>query len=249
MYKSALFAMAFPTAVGCGVVLEPNPPPDHEAALAVAITSPVAGQPVSALVVVAANVVADNAVASARFDLPDGNSVIDRTAPFSTTWDSTTVPDGTYVVRVTATDDEGATGTTDTAITVANRRCLRETHSAQGLPRSIPDASPTGVTSSIQIPGSGTVASLSLSLEIRHRYPIELDVELISPAGTRFPVSRHVDTPTADIVFTNQAIASFNGQAAAGAWNLRVIDAAKYDLGTLNSWSLTIVRNCTPPAP
>jgi subtilisin-like proprotein convertase family protein len=47
-------------------------------------------------------------------------------------------------------------------------------------------------------------------------------------------------------VINNQAITAFAGQVAAGTWKLKVQDLASIDVGTLNSWSLNIVGNCTP---
>jgi subtilisin-like proprotein convertase family protein len=66
-----------------------------------------------------------------------------------------------------------------------------------------------------------------------------------SPGGTSFVVSNRAGGGTANLVITNQAITTFNGQTAAGTWKLKVVDAAAADVGTLNSWSLKIVGNCT----
>jgi hypothetical protein len=59
-------------------------------------------------------------VRSVRFDLPDGTSVTDTTAPFSIKFDTRRVPNGSAVFRATATDDGGATGTTSVTVTVRN---------------------------------------------------------------------------------------------------------------------------------
>ena len=41
-------------------------------------------------------------------------------------------------------------------------------------------------------------------------------------------------------------ISAFNGQGAAGIWTLAVQDLAVGDVGTLDAWSLSIARNCSP---
>ena len=39
-------------------------------------------------------------------------------------------------------------------------------------------------------------------------------------------------------------VVAFNGEIAAGTWQLEVVNPGIGDSGTLNSWSLTIVGNC-----
>jgi subtilisin-like proprotein convertase family protein len=90
------------------------------------------------------------------------------------------------------------------------------------------------------------VSTLSLSLNITHSFRGDLVVTLISPGGTQLIVSNRAGAGADNLVITNQAIAAFNGQTAAGTWQLRVQDLASADTGTLDSWSLTIVGNCTP---
>jgi len=215
----------------------------------VSITSPTNGSTVNGTITVSANAAdADGTVASVRFDLPDGTSVTDTTAPFSTTFDTTKVADaGGIVFKATATDNQGATATTSVTVTVANGNavCLNNTFSATDVPKAIPDNNTTGITSSIPVVGNGTVASLSLSLNITHTFIGDLVVTLTSPGGTSFVVSNRAGGATANLVITNQSITTFNGQTAAGTWKLKVVDAAAADVGTLNSWSLKIVGNCT----
>lgn len=42
------------------------------------------------------------------------------------------------------------------------------------------------------------------------------------------------------MVLVNVPVTVFNNTTAAGQWKLRVQDLARYDTGTLNSWSLTL---------
>ncbi|HEX7836986.1 MAG TPA: proprotein convertase P-domain-containing protein [Kofleriaceae bacterium] len=216
----------------------------------VSITSPTNGATVSGTITVSANAAdADGTVASVRFDLPDGTSVTDTTAPFSTTFDTTRVANGAgQVIRATATDNQGATATTSVSVTVSNGTptCINGTFTSTDVPKAIPDNNATGITSNNAVVGNGTVASLSLSLNITHTFRGDLVVTLISPGGTQFIVSNRAGGSADNIIITNQAITAFNGQTAAGTWKLKVQDLAAADVGTLNSWSLTIVGNCTP---
>ncbi len=87
----------------------------------VTITSPTNGSTVRRKITVAATATdADGTVVSVRFDLPDGTSVTDTTAPFSTQFDTRRVGNGSAVLKATATDNKGATSTTSVTVTVAN---------------------------------------------------------------------------------------------------------------------------------
>src|SRR6185436_6209984 len=99
----------------------------------------------------------------------------------------------------------------------------------------IPDNNATGITSSIPVTGNGTVASLTLSLNITHTFRGDLVVTLGSPGGTPFSVSNRAGGSADNIVITNQAVSAFNGQTAAGTWKLQIQDRAGADVGTLNN--------------
>ncbi len=220
----------------------------------VSFTSPTAGSTVSGTITVAANAAdADGTVASVKFTLPDGTSVTDTTSPFSTTFDTTKVANGSATFSATATDNQGASTTTSVTVTVNNAAgggCItNQTFTSTDVPKSIPDNNATGITSNLPVSGNGSVASLSLSLNITHTFIGDLVVTLISPSGTNFIVSNRAGGSTHNLVITNQSITAFNGQTAAGTWRLKVQDLAAQDVGTLNSWSLLINGNCTPVVP
>ena len=219
------------------------------AAPTVSITAPTNGSTVNGTVTVTATAAdSDGTVASVKFDLPDGTTVTDTAAPFSTTWTSATVTDGGgFVIRATATDNQGATAASTVTVTVANGGggCINNTFTATDVPLAIPDNNATGVTSSIPVTGNGTVATLALSLNITHTFRGDLVVTLISPGGTQFVVSNRAGGSADNLVIANQAVAAFTGQAAAGTWKLLVQDRAGADIGRLNSWSIKIVGSCT----
>lgn len=107
---------------------------------------------------------------------------------------------------------------------------------------------------------------VSVCLDITHTFDGDLDIYLISPSGTQIELSTDnggsgdnytstcfemtAATPiTAGVApFTGsfipeQSLDLFNGQNGNGAWVLRVADDAAGDVGTLNSWSITIGTN------
>ncbi len=103
----------------------------------------------------------------------------------------------------------------------------------------IPDNDPAGVSSTIDVPDAGTVAGLSVTVDITHPYRGDLEIALAHPDGTPAGVLAADSGSGADVRQTF-ALSVFNGKDAAGAWKLTVIDHAAQDAGTLNRWSLSI---------
>ncbi len=101
-------------------VLRPNLGPQDNPPT-VNVTDPAEGATVSgSSVLVAATATDDNGVTQVEFFV-DGSSIgVDTTAPYSVSWDSTTVPDGARVVSATATDTIGQTASDSNNITVDN---------------------------------------------------------------------------------------------------------------------------------
>jgi subtilisin-like proprotein convertase family protein len=214
----------------------------------VTFTSPTNGQTVSGTITVSANATdADGTVASVKFTLPDGTTVTDTTAPFSTTFDTTKVTDGSRVFTAVATDNQGATGTTSVTVTVANGNadCLNNTFAATDVPKAIPDNNATGITSTIPVVGNGNVAAFTLSLNITHTFRGDLLVTLTSPAGLTATVfNGALNDATDNLILVDKSSTVFNGEVGAGNWKLKVVDRQAQDVGTLNSWSIHILGNC-----
>jgi subtilisin-like proprotein convertase family protein len=157
---------------------------------------------------------------------------------------ASTASSATATFTVTGTGTS-ATHTASAQVTVVNGAgCINGTFNSTDVPKAIPDNNATGITSVLPVTGNGTVSSLALSLNITHTFIGDLVVTLIAPDGTSFIVSNRAGGATQNLIITNQAIAAFNGHTAAGTWQLKVQDLAAVDVGTLNSWSLTIVGNC-----
>ena len=110
----------------------------------------------------------------------------------------------------------------------------------------IPDNNSTGVTSTINVPDSMTITSVSVNVDITHTYQGDLEVALIGPDNTTVLLHNRTGGGTDNVKTTynittrsNQALTAFNGKGINGAWKLRVRDLAAVDTGTLNSWKLT----------
>ena len=134
---------------------------------------------------------------------------------------------------------------------------------------SIPDAG--SVTSSIVVPGNPRVADLNVSLNLTHALMPDVDAMLQAPGGNQVGLFTDVGSsaiPQMDLVLDDEAglpislftvmsgiqyqpelayrLAWFDGQNAGGTWTLTLFDDAASNVGTLNSWSITV---CEPVAP
>ena len=110
---------------------------------------------------------------------------------------------------------------------------------------SIPDNNSAGIERSLQVTASGTVANVSVSVDITHGFISDLSVTLIPPAGASIPLHARSGGSQDNIIktytpATTPALASLRGLAAQGAWRLRVADVAASDTGKLNRWKLQI---------
>ncbi len=103
----------------------------------------------------------------------------------------------------------------------------------------IPDNSPVGAMSVINVPDDLTVFGTTADVDISHTYSGDLVVKLVSAQGTQVTLQSNVGGSNDDIVksFTSE---SFNGEVATGDWTLQVEDTAAADTGTINGWSLTL---------
>ena len=96
------------------------------------------------------------------------------------------------------------------------------------------------VESPIVISGrSGNAGSaVPVTVNITHTYKGDLKVDLVGPSGTLYNIHNRTGG-SADNV---QGTFNFNlsSQPISGTWRLRVYDAASGDVGTINSWSITL---------
>ena len=109
----------------------------------------------------------------------------------------------------------------------------------------IPDNNPQGVTSTMQIAETGTVRSIQISVMIDHTFLGDLQISLISPANQTVllqsrSLGRSTRLQSTYTLQTTPLLRRFLNQPAQGRWQLRVVDAAESDTGTLNNWTLTL---------
>ena len=94
------------------------------------------------------------------------------------------------------------------------------------------------VSDIINIPDSGTAATVSVAIDLTHGNIGELGIDLIAPDGTTRTL--HGD-PRGHGNAINQTYAPlFGAVPVSGNWELQISDDNHYNVGTLNSWTLTV---------
>ncbi len=106
----------------------------------------------------------------------------------------------------------------------------------------IPDGDENGVTSIIEVPVAGTVAALSVDVNITHPFRPDLIVKLRAPGGQEVVLFADDSDYEENLIRTFQ-VTALNGVSTQGSWRLIVIDQYEADAGTLNSWRLQITVN------
>ncbi|WP_299495580.1 M4 family metallopeptidase [uncultured Shewanella sp.] len=102
---------------------------------------------------------------------------------------------------------------------------------------SIPDNNSTGATSSIDVTLDSNSASVSVEVSISHTYIGDLNVTLTSPTGDSYNLHNNTGGSANDINETYSL--SLSGDNVSGAWQLKAVDNANRDTGSIDNWSLT----------
>ncbi|PKG58222.1 S8 family serine peptidase [Shewanella sp. GutDb-MelDb] len=102
---------------------------------------------------------------------------------------------------------------------------------------SIPDNSSTGITSVIAAARTGDSGTVTIKVNISHTYIGDLQVELHSPTGQVAILHDNTGGSANDIVKTYTV--DMSGADSVGNWELKAVDSARRDTGTINSWELS----------
>jgi hypothetical protein len=107
-------------------------------------------------------------------------------------------------------------------------------YSSADTPLSIPDNDSNGRTSIIEVQHGQAVdiTSLTITLDISHPRPSDLEVYVVGPSGG----------PTVQLFnySGDNVVPDFNGNNSQGDWTLTVVDTRTRKEGTLNNWSITV---------
>ena len=101
----------------------------------------------------------------------------------------------------------------------------------------IPDNSAAGVGSELDVVRSGDAGLVTIDLDVAHTYIGDLRITLTSPTGGQVVLHDNQGGSANDINTTFQV--DFAGFESQGIWELKAVDSARRDTGTINSWTLT----------
>ncbi|MBD2019713.1 S8 family serine peptidase [Leptolyngbya sp. FACHB-36] len=109
----------------------------------------------------------------------------------------------------------------------------------------IPDADLQGVTSAIQITDTGLLRDIQVSVAIDHSFLGDVEISLISPTAQTVllqsrTLGRRSELQVTYTLQTTPLLRKFLNQSVQGRWQLRVVDYAQGDTGTLNRWQLSL---------
>lgn len=101
----------------------------------------------------------------------------------------------------------------------------------------IPDNNATGVVSPINVTLSANSTQASVHVNITHTYIGDLKVTLQSPTGQSYVLHNNAGGSSDNINQTYTV--SLSGANVQGNWQLKVVDNASSDSGTINSWIIS----------
>jgi subtilisin family serine protease len=151
---------------------------------------------------------------------------------------TTATATGNYTLTITGTSG-GITKSRTVSLTVRPEGTVERSF-VNSTPVSIPDNNPTGINSVLAVPDAINIFEIAVAVNITHTFIGDLVVELRSPAGTTAVLHNRTGGSTDNLVATFRPT-NFTGQSSAGNWTVHVRDVAAIDLGTLNTWTLTVV--------
>ena len=187
------------------------------------------------------------------------------------------VPCSSYVYAVESTDAVGNTAVDSNAgayYTFATGQNVTPDYSGTDTPMTIPDNNPTGATSTINVPDNRPVQGVKVTVDITHTFDADLTLTLIPPAGAPITLSAQRGSSGDNFVATvfddaaatsitagtapftgafrpETPLSAANGINAAGNWQLKVVDSASIDSGTIDHWTLSLTypaASCGPHA-
>lgn len=152
---------------------------------------------------------------------------------------TSSLSNGIHTITATSVNSHNVTGNASISIRLTLPGGSIEVSYTNDTDVDIPDNYPTGVTSTIVVPESLTIADLSVDLNILHTWKSDMVVKLISPTGTEVTIFNR-EGGSDDNITGNFPLSQFNGENCAGTWTLWMADVDLYRGGTLDSWTINI---------
>lgn len=101
----------------------------------------------------------------------------------------------------------------------------------------IPDNNATGIKSPISVTRTGDSGTVTVTVNITHTYIGDLQVELHSPSG-QIAILHDNTGGSADNIVKSYTV-DMSGVDSAGTWNLKAVDSANRDTGSIDAWQIS----------
>lgn len=166
-----------------------------------------------------------------------------KTKTVSSSIDTTDWAEGKYTIYVQAKDTTNTWGAvTAEFLKITNDPIEPPTNFFESTETAaIPDNSPVGASTSINVTRSGSAGAITVAVDISHTWIGDLKVELIAPSGSSYVLHDNSGGSANNI---NQSYSlNLTAEAANGQWTLKAVDSANRDTGSINKWSLTFPSN------
>lgn len=122
------------------------------------------------------------------------------------------------------------------------------------VPKNILDNST--VESILDYPNAISISEVNVFVDIKHTYIGQLEVTLISSAGTTILLHNNSGGSSDNIITwydtetqPTEALSNLNGENSQGIWKLRVEDNSSSDTGTIDGWKLEVCGQPALPMP
>jgi len=137
------------------------------------------------------------------------------------------------------------------------------------IPKQIPDNNVNGVVSTIIVQDDFPVTDVNVIIDITHAWMWDLQIYLKAPDGTEIliydrscgssgvqrknmnatfddaaasVVCNNADPAISGVTKSDNQLSIFNGLSSLGDWEIKVVDNASGDVGTLNNWSIDLCQ-------
>ncbi|MGI9211923.1 MAG: S8 family serine peptidase [Methylococcaceae bacterium] len=119
--------------------------------------------------------------------------------------------------------------------------------SSRALNLTIPDASPVGINNALRINQNLEIDHVTATLHLRHSVLSDLQIDLISPSGTRSTLLDNTkgEPDTTDFTWSFTST-QFWGESSLGNWKLIINDEDRGAVGRLMDWSLKVYGDDLP---
>lgn len=114
-------------------------------------------------------------------------------------------------------------------------------YSSGALNSGVPDASATGVTSTLSVTENYKIEAVQAAVSVQNCIG-EIGIELTSPSGTKSVLLNINSQLTETALFDHQLLTNaFYGENSAGTWTLKIVDGRAGCQATFSSWKLNVI--------